>query len=99
MTTSIDASKIVGTNPEESGRKLAHFVMKEFTTLDGVEINVCFCRPGLLISVFFRTFFLEIQDSPELFRQVRRLTWTARYPFQEENIDRWVKMFAPEIAK
>lgn len=83
---------IVGTGfPENEGRILAEYVLNHFGDLRGLTISVYDCRAGLLISVFYHSFMRVIKECrPECLDDATKIVWITKYPFQQDNVVRWV---------
>lgn len=98
MPETIHARGIVGAGfPPEEGTHLADDILKR-KSIDWAQLHIDLrgCPAGLLISAFFNGFLQRIVDkNPALLEKARRIHWQLDYPFQKENISRWMHGFRP----
>lgn len=98
IRNTVNAREVIGVGfPPEEGTKLAdNLLAREKLDWEELEITLRGCAPGLLISAFFNGFLQRIADQkPDLLNHARTIQWTVDYPFQKENVSRWMHDFKP----
>lgn len=98
MAQMIHARGIVGSGfPPEEGTHLAdNLLQRKGVDWAQLQIDLRGCPAGLLISAFFNGFLQRIVDKdPSLLDKAREIQWQLDYPFQKENIGRWMHGFRP----
>lgn len=97
----INANTLVnGGFPPEEGRQLAATLL-ERNDIDWSEltIDVSKCAAALLISAFFNGFLQEVYDRrSDLLGEAKGISWELQFPFQLENVKRWINDFKPYTA-
>ncbi len=97
----IDGNTIVnGGFPPDEGKRLADvFLERKDLTWDDLSVNLEKCAAALLISAFFNGFLQEVYDKRrELLPAARKIDWELQFPFQRDNVARWMKDFKPYEA-
>lgn len=85
-----------GRFPPDQGRAAADVILGLNQPLAGLEVDLHGFRPESLISAFFSSFLQRVFEvKPELVDEARKIKWRAPFPFQEENIQRWMSTFQP----
>jgi hypothetical protein len=98
MENVLDALQHVGTSfPTDEGTHLADVLLSakidDWTT---ITIDLRKMPAGLLISAFFNAFLQRIHEKkPDRLAEARGIKWKLAYPFQEKNVQEWMKDFEP----
>lgn len=94
----INANTICGKGfPTDEGMHLADTLL-ERPNVDWSDLTVDVQKlpSGLLISAFFNGFLQRIYDKrSELLEKARATKWILLFPFQRENVSRWMADFKP----
>lgn len=86
----------VGFPPEEGKRLAAALLANPRFDWSSLRIDLTSLAPALLISSFFSSFLQEIYDQrKDLLKFARTARWIAKFPFQEDMIERWMEAFTP----
>ena len=100
-TLRIEAGEIIVERfPARAGGELALHLMEETDWVPGTptEINLREVNAEILISSFFSTFMKWLhKEDPKLNlaqAAATEIKWITKFPFQQENIQRWLKPFA-----
>lgn len=97
MAEKVIAKNYVGAGfPPEEGAKFARVLLSKETDWNDLTIDVRDLPASLIISAFFNGFLQRIfNERPAVLPQARRIKWELAYPFQQENVARWMKDFEP----
>ena len=100
MKNNVVALDLIGTGfPPNEGEHLAQRLLRTRDEIDWKNLTVDLreCQAGMLISAFFNSFLQHIhEESPELLKDARSITWTTDFEFQAEKIRDWVEHFRPQ---
>lgn len=91
-TLRIEAGEIIIEKfPARAGGELALYLMEETDWVPGtlIEINLKEVNAEILISSFFSTFMKWLHKEA-----ATEIKWITKFPFQQENIQRWLEPFA-----
>ncbi len=96
----LNAKEILGQEfPPDEGKRLADDLLARDINWRDLTIDVSSCSPSLLISAFFNGFLQEIfERKASLLDDARLVKWRFKFSFQEENVARWMREFAPVPA-
>jgi len=97
----IEAGEIIVEKfPARAGGELALYLMEETDWVPGTptEINLKEIDTGILISSFFSTFMKWLHKEDPMLNLAQaaatEIKWITKFPFQQENIQRWLEPFA-----
>lgn len=89
--------------PSTEGRRLARHLMEQRGDREWNEVVVDLtgCSAVLLVSAFFNGALQEVHErAPNELEKFRQVRWQAKFAFQQQNIEMWVREFnAPAQAQ
>ena len=91
-----DANRVLTQGfPTDVGRSLADKLL-QLPDWDDLLVDLWHTPPGTLISAFFNGFLQRVFEvNPERLPQARALQWDVKFPFQKENVARFMADFKP----
>ena len=97
----VNAREFVGNGfPPDEGKKFADALLsRENVPWRDLEIDLSACAPALLISAFFNGFLQEVfEKNAAVLDDARQIRWHLQFPFQSENVKRWMRDFKPFVG-
>lgn len=93
----IDVNRIVGVGfPPDEGIRLAKVLLDKFTDWSSLHLDLKNCDCALLISAFFNSFLQTVFEiDPTKLEHARKIKWEARYEFQKNSVEEWMRDFQP----
>lgn len=101
-TRSIDAANHVARDfPTDEGVKLAKALIELGPgEWDGLAVDLAKLPASLVISPFFNALLQTIHDHEAGWLEAaKKITWSPKFDFQRENIQRWLDGFQPVTSK